>query len=220
MADMRLIVAGAGGRMGRTLVKAIAETPGPMLAGATEGAGSPLIGQDSGVLAGLPPNGVIVTSECGRWPWQRRRRSRFHRAGRDREARGARRPDAARARHRHHRLSAEDDAKIAEAAKQAAIVKSGNMSLGVNLLAVLVRAGRQALDEELRHRDPRDAPQQQDRRAVRHRASARRGRRGRPRIDLKAALGARPRRPYRRAQARAISALPRCAAARWSASTA
>ena len=28
MSDMRLIVAGAGGRMGRTLVKAIAETPG------------------------------------------------------------------------------------------------------------------------------------------------------------------------------------------------
>ena len=28
MSDMRLIVAGAGGRMGRTLVKAIAQTPG------------------------------------------------------------------------------------------------------------------------------------------------------------------------------------------------
>src|ERR1043165_1003867 len=63
MADMRLIVAGAGGRMGRTLVKAISETPGLMLAGATEGEGSPLLGQDSGVLAGLPPNRVVVTSE-------------------------------------------------------------------------------------------------------------------------------------------------------------
>src|ERR1043165_3508639 len=63
MSDMRLIVAGAGGRMGRTLVKAISETPGLMLAGATEGEGSPLLGQDSGVLAGLPPNRVVVTSE-------------------------------------------------------------------------------------------------------------------------------------------------------------
>ena len=63
MSDMRLIVAGAGGRMGRTLVKAITETPGLMLAGATEGEGSPLLGQDSGVLAGLPPNRVLVTSE-------------------------------------------------------------------------------------------------------------------------------------------------------------
>jgi len=55
MADTRLIVAGAGGRMGRTLVRAIAGTPGLMLAGATEGEGSPLLGQDSGALAGLPP---------------------------------------------------------------------------------------------------------------------------------------------------------------------
>ena len=63
MADMRLIVAGAGGRMGRALVKAIGETPGLALAGATEGEGSPHVGQDSGVLAGLPPNRVVVTSE-------------------------------------------------------------------------------------------------------------------------------------------------------------
>src|ERR1700704_45497 len=63
MSDMRLIVAGAGGRMGRTLIKAIGETPGLILAGATEGEGSALLGQDSGVLAGLPPNRVLVTSE-------------------------------------------------------------------------------------------------------------------------------------------------------------
>src|SRR5213592_4782021 len=63
MSDMGLIVAGAGGRMGRTLIKAIAETSGLALVGATEGEGSPLLGQDSGVLAGLPPNRVVVTSE-------------------------------------------------------------------------------------------------------------------------------------------------------------
>ncbi len=53
MADMRLIVAGAGGRMGRTLVKAIAETDGLTLAGALEDARSPLIGWDAGKLAGI-----------------------------------------------------------------------------------------------------------------------------------------------------------------------
>src|SRR5688500_8769290 len=63
MSNMRLIVAGAGGRMGRTLIKAIAETPGLVLAGATEGEGSPFLGQDSGLLAGLPPNRVSVISE-------------------------------------------------------------------------------------------------------------------------------------------------------------
>src|SRR5216684_513557 len=63
MSDMRLIVAGAGGRMGRTLVKAIAETAGVTLAGATEQAGSPFIGQDAGVLAGLPANGITLGAD-------------------------------------------------------------------------------------------------------------------------------------------------------------
>ena len=54
MADMRLVIVGAGGRMGRTVMRAIADTPGVVLAGAAEQPGSPLIGQDAGVLAGLP----------------------------------------------------------------------------------------------------------------------------------------------------------------------
>ena len=36
MSDMRLIVAGAGGRMGRALVRVISETKGAVLAGASE----------------------------------------------------------------------------------------------------------------------------------------------------------------------------------------
>ena len=63
MADMRLIVAGAGGRMGRTLVKAIAETKGLTLAGAVDAPGSAVIGQDAGVLAGLPANGIKVAAD-------------------------------------------------------------------------------------------------------------------------------------------------------------
>ncbi len=69
MADMRLIVAGAGGRMGRTLVKAIAETKGLVLSGALEGPGSPLIGQDAGVLAVCRPTGSscrLMPRRC--WP--------------------------------------------------------------------------------------------------------------------------------------------------------
>src|SRR5260370_5712882 len=58
MADMRLIVAGAGGRMGRALTRVISETPGAVLPGALEAPGSALLGNDAGVLAGLPGNGV------------------------------------------------------------------------------------------------------------------------------------------------------------------
>ena len=63
MADMRLIVVGAGGRMGRTLVKTIAQSDGVTLAGAVEQAG-PLIGQDSGVLAGLPANKIALVTDA------------------------------------------------------------------------------------------------------------------------------------------------------------
>src|SRR5437773_8467661 len=63
MADMRLIVAGAGGRMGRALTRVIAETPVAVLTGALEAPGSALLGKDAGVLAGLPPNGVLLSAD-------------------------------------------------------------------------------------------------------------------------------------------------------------
>src|SRR5205807_5350232 len=62
-------------------------------------------------------------------------------------------------------LSASDDARIEDAAARARIVKSGNMSLGVNLLAVLVRQAARALDAdfdveilEIHHKHKVDAP--------------------------------------------------------------
>jgi 4-hydroxy-tetrahydrodipicolinate reductase len=58
-----------------------------------------------------------------------------------------------------------DEAAIAAAARHAAIVKAGNMSLGVNLLTALVRKVATALDEdfdieivEMHHRHKVDAP--------------------------------------------------------------
>ena len=70
-----------------------------------------------------------------------------------------------------------------------------------------------------RHRDPRDAPPHEGGCALRHGAAARRGGGGRPRDLAEGPLRAQPRRPYRRAQSAAISALRPFAAARWSAST-
>jgi 4-hydroxy-tetrahydrodipicolinate reductase len=62
-------------------------------------------------------------------------------------------------------FSAEDEAAIAAAARHATIVKSGNMSLGVNLLAALVERAARALGEdfdieicEMHHRHKVDAP--------------------------------------------------------------
>ncbi|MCY4485922.1 MAG: 4-hydroxy-tetrahydrodipicolinate reductase [Deltaproteobacteria bacterium] len=59
--SLGLIVCGVGGRMGGTIARLIQETPGVVLAEATDRAGSPRIGQDSGEVAGAGQLGVAVT---------------------------------------------------------------------------------------------------------------------------------------------------------------
>src|ERR1700733_1445601 len=61
--DMRVVIAGAGGRMGRTLIHAVAATKGLALAGAVDAPDSAVIGRDAGELAGLGANGIKVTSD-------------------------------------------------------------------------------------------------------------------------------------------------------------
>jgi 4-hydroxy-tetrahydrodipicolinate reductase len=165
MADMRLIVAGAGGRMGRTLIKAIAEAKGLALAGAVEAQGSAVIGRDSGELAGLGKNGIAVAVDPApllanadglidftipaatvTFAELTARAGKAHIIGTT-------------------GLNGENEKLVAEAAKRAVIVKSGNMSLGVNLLAALTRRVAKTLDQsfdieilEMHHNQKIDAP--------------------------------------------------------------
>ena len=165
MSDMRLIVAGAGGRMGRALTRVIAETPGAILSGALEAPGSELLGKDAGVLAGLPPNGVLLSADL--WSLSA-------------EADGILDFTVPRATIANVAIAAErglihiigttglsisDDAVIQSVTSRAIVVKSGNMSLGVNLLAALVKRVAQSLDQdfdieilEMHHRAKIDAP--------------------------------------------------------------
>lgn len=59
----RIAVAGAGGRMGRTLIEAIALREGLTLSAALEQPRSSLLGTDAGELAGLGRNGVAVVGD-------------------------------------------------------------------------------------------------------------------------------------------------------------
>ncbi|AHF04117.1 dihydrodipicolinate reductase [Marichromatium purpuratum 984] len=63
MTDIRIAVAGAGGRMGRALVQAVTEAEGVVLGAATERAGSSLLGTDAGELAGVGALGVTLVAE-------------------------------------------------------------------------------------------------------------------------------------------------------------
>ena len=165
MSEMRLIVAGAGGRMGRALVRAIADTDGAVLAGALEAPGSELIGKDSGVLAGLPANGIKLSADL--WAMSEQADGIL-----DFTVPAATIANVAIAAQRGlvhivgtTGLSVSDDAVIKSVTKRAVVVQSGNMSLGVNLLAALVRQVAKSLDDgfdieilEMHHRHKVDAP--------------------------------------------------------------
>src|SRR6516225_4101836 len=61
--NLRVVIAGAGGRMGRTLIHAVAATKGATLAGAVDAPDSAVIGRDAGELAGLGRNGVVAAAD-------------------------------------------------------------------------------------------------------------------------------------------------------------
>ncbi len=148
MGEMRLVVTGAGGRMGRSVVRAIAESRDLALAAAIEDRGSPFLGQDAGILAGLVPNGVAVTTDVDAALTRADAIIDFTTPAATLTYAGF-----AAARGLVHiigttGLSADDEIKIEGAASGAIIVKSGNMSLGVNLLAALVKRVAQTLDDE------------------------------------------------------------------------
>jgi len=63
MSDMRIAVMGAGGRMGRELVRAIHALDGCVVAGGVEQPGSPFLGQDVGALAGIGEVGAAILDD-------------------------------------------------------------------------------------------------------------------------------------------------------------
>lgn len=165
MSPLRVVVVGAGGRMGQTLVRAIAARQDVVLHGAIERPGAPMLGQDAGRLAGLDPNGVVVTDDALPVFAQAQAVIDFTSPSASVAFAGL----AAQARIVHvigtTGLSTADEAAIRAAARHAVIIKSGNMSLGVNLLAAMVRKVAAALDAdfdieivEMHHKRKVDAP--------------------------------------------------------------
>ncbi|MHB1111434.1 MAG: 4-hydroxy-tetrahydrodipicolinate reductase, partial [Devosia sp.] len=60
MADLKVAIAGAGGRMGAAIIRAVGATEGLIVQSAFDRIGSPAISKDAGSLAGLEPLGVTV----------------------------------------------------------------------------------------------------------------------------------------------------------------
>ena len=165
MSEIRLIVAGAGGRMGRTLIQAIAAAKDVTLVGAVDAPGSAVIGRDAGELAGLGANGVTVGTDAAPLLGKADGLLDFTIPA----ATLAYAELVARTGGVHvigtTGLTGENEKLIAEAARRAVIVKSGNMSMGVNLLVALAKRVAKTLDEdfdieilEMHHNKKVDAP--------------------------------------------------------------
>lgn len=166
MSDLKVVITGAGGRMGVSLIRGVVETDGLMLHGALERTGSDFVGQDAGNVAGLAPLHISITDNIAdalegaeaiidftvpaasvALAQEAGKRGMIHIIGTT-------------------GCTKEDDKAFADAAKAGAtIIKSGNMSLGFNLLASLVKQATAALGDdfdieivEMHHNQKVDAP--------------------------------------------------------------
>lgn len=162
---LKVAVAGAPGRMGKLLAEAVLDHPGAVLSGCSARPGHGWAGRRLGELLGRPDCGAVVSDDPS---------EAFRGAGAiiDFTSPGAL--------DRHASLAAEAGAALVvgttglgeegmerarRAGEQIPVVCSGNMSLGVNLLARLVEKAAAALGEEFdveiaeaHHRGKADAP--------------------------------------------------------------
>jgi len=165
MDTIEIGVVGCAGRMGRMLLKTLAETEGCEIAGGCEAPDSPIIGKDLGELAGIGTLGRAVSGD----PLEV-----FAKAHAVIDF------TAPAASVRHAELAAqgqvalvvgttglapEQQAAIEKAARHTPIVQAANMSLGVNVLLALVEKTAAMLDAdfdieivEMHHRWKVDAP--------------------------------------------------------------
>ena len=161
---LRLVVAGATGRMGRMLIEAIAQTPDCTLVGALEHAQSAALGQDAGGFAGLV-TGVVVQADVARAlqgadcliDFTRPQGSMVH-------AEAAAQAGVSMVIGTTG-FADEQKARIAEAANRIGVVMAPNMSVGVNVTLKLLETAARALPEgfdieiiEAHHRHKVDAP--------------------------------------------------------------
>lgn len=165
MSDIKIAVVGCSGRMGVTLLRQITDTEGCAIIGGSEAPGHAAIGTDIGEIAGLGSLGISVVED----PLEL-----FAHADAvlDFTVPAASVTHAAFAAQARIVLvmgttgfSPEQDKEIEAAARHATIIRAGNMSIGVNLMATLVRRMARVLDPdfdieilEMHHRHKVDAP--------------------------------------------------------------
>ena len=160
-----IVITGAAGRMGQTLIKAVSDSDAMRLVAVLERPGHAWVGQDIGVAMGGAEMGVIVGDD----PLVAFATAQAVIDFTAPAATVAHAAIAAQARIVHvigtTGMDEADLAKIAAAGRHATIIRAGNMTLGVNLLTLLTKKVAEALDEdfdieivEAHHNQKVDAP--------------------------------------------------------------
>ena len=165
METLRIGIVGCAGRMGRTLIEAVAAHKGCALAGGSEAPESPALGQDLGLLAGLETLGTSVCADPIEvfaaahavidftTPEASVRHAELAAQGQVAYVVGT------------TGLTPEQQDMIERAARHTPVVQAANMSLGINVLLDLVERAAARLDAdydievlEMHHRWKVDAP--------------------------------------------------------------
>jgi len=165
MTEIRLVIAGAAGRMGHAVIREAIKTQGIKLAAGIEAPNSTAQGKDLGRLVGQGDLGARIESDPLPVLAKADALIDFTRP----QVSLALADLAAQARIVHvigtTGFAEADETRIKAAARHATIVKSGNMSLGVNLLAGLIELATRALGPafdveivEMHHRMKADSP--------------------------------------------------------------
>jgi 4-hydroxy-tetrahydrodipicolinate reductase len=163
--ELRVAIFGATGRMGAALLRAVDETAGAKLAGATASASSRWLGHDASAPSGGASRGVAVVADP-------KAALSVATVAIDFALPEATRANVAACVERGCPLvlgttgfDADVRAEIEAAAQRIPIVMAANMSVGVNLLIGLTQLAAQALDQsydieifEAHHRNKKDAP--------------------------------------------------------------
>ena len=153
---MRLAIAGAGGRMGQALIESVRADDRFTLAAALDVAGSPALGRDVGVVIGTDVDQAVGVSDV-LIDFTRPEGTLMHAAA-------CAKHGVALVAGTTGLTAAQQDA-LARHARSIPIVHAANMSVGVNVLADLVRRAAAALGDgydieivEMHHRHKVDAP--------------------------------------------------------------
>ena len=164
-ARVRIAVAGCAGRMGRAILRVVADRADGVISGGLEAAGSRDLGRDLGLLAGLEATGIAASADVAALLARSDVLIDFT-------------APAATAIHARQAaeagvavvvgttgLSADEQGILDAAATRVPLLQAANMSLGVNLLIALARQVGAALGPdwdaeivEMHHRHKVDAP--------------------------------------------------------------